>query len=96
MIPGGEYESEKGMAKLHCSLKNFGLCVITGGSSAIGEAFVKLAPGVTVKPGNTLVASAQGGCAEVDNAQMDLDRIIGWALEKSGQTTKGYVFVVLK
>ena len=64
--------------------------------AAAGEAFVKLAPGVTVKPGNTLVASAHGGCAEVDNAQMDLDRIIGWALEKSGQTTKGYVFVVLK
>jgi short-subunit dehydrogenase len=42
LIPGGEYESEKGMAKLHCSLRNFGLCVITGGSSGIGEAFVKL------------------------------------------------------
>ena len=42
MIPGGEYESEKGMAKVHCSLEEIGLCVITGGSSGIGEAFVKL------------------------------------------------------
>ncbi len=64
--------------------------------AAAGEAFVKLAPGATVKPGDTLVAAAHGGCAEVDNSQMDPDRIIGWALEKSGQTTKGYVFVVLK
>jgi hypothetical protein len=64
--------------------------------AAAGEAFVKLAPGITVMPGDTLVASAHGGRAEVDNAQMDLDRIIGWALEKSGHTTKGYVFVVLK
>ena len=42
MIPEGEYESEKGMAKVHCSLEKIGLCVITGGSSGIGEAFVKL------------------------------------------------------
>jgi hypothetical protein len=32
----------------------------------------------------------------VDNSEMDVNRIIGWALEKSGQTSKGYVFVVLK
>lgn len=61
-----------------------------------GEAFVKLAPGVNAKPGDTLVASASRGCAEIDNTQRDPDRIIGWAVEKSGQTTKGYVFVVLK
>ncbi|MBI24933.1 MAG: hypothetical protein CMN05_15275 [Roseibacillus sp.] len=64
--------------------------------AAAGESFVRLAPGVTVKPGDTLVASAHGGCAEVDNSEMDVNRIIGWALEKSGQTSKGYVFVVLK
>lgn len=61
-----------------------------------GEAFVKLAPGIKVKPGDTIVASAHGGCAEVDNTQTNPDRIIGWALETSGQTTKGYLFVVLK
>ena len=61
-----------------------------------GEAFVKLAPGATARPGDTLVASEHAGRAEVDNTQMDRDRIIGWALENSGQTTKGYVFVVLK
>ncbi|MDE0740287.1 MAG: hypothetical protein OSB83_13870 [Planctomycetota bacterium] len=64
--------------------------------AAAGEAFVKLASGVSVKPGDTLVASAQAGCAEVDNSQMDVDKIIGWALEKSGETSKGYVFVILK
>lgn len=40
MIPGGEYESEKGMLKVHFSLGKIGLCVITGGSSGIGKAFV--------------------------------------------------------
>ncbi|MDP7495824.1 MAG: hypothetical protein QGI77_05310, partial [Roseibacillus sp.] len=55
--------------------------------AAAGESFVRLAPGVTVKPGDTLVASAHGGCAEVDNSEMDVNRIIGWALEKSGQTS---------
>jgi hypothetical protein len=64
--------------------------------ASTGEAFVKLAKGVTVKPGDTLVASAQAGCAEVDNSQMDITRIIGWALEKSGETGSGYVFAVLK
>jgi hypothetical protein len=38
----GNMRSEKGMAKVHCSLEEIGLCVITGGSSGIGEAFVKL------------------------------------------------------
>jgi len=64
--------------------------------ASTGEAFVKLARGVTVKPGDTLVASAQSGCAEVDNSQMDVNRIIGWALERSGDTRGGYVFVILK
>jgi len=61
-----------------------------------GEAFVKLAKGVTIRPGDTMVASAQSGCAEVDNSQMDATRIIGWAVERSGQTRDGYVFVILK
>jgi hypothetical protein len=43
-----------------------------------------------------MVASAQSGCAEVDNSQMDATRIIGWAVERSGQTGDGYVFVILK
>jgi len=64
--------------------------------ASAGEQFVKLARGATVKPGDTLVASAQAGCAEVDNSQMDVNRIIGWALERSGETAKGYVFVILK
>ena len=64
--------------------------------ASAGEAFVKLAKGVTVRPGDTMVASAQSGCAEVDNSQMDATRIIGWAVERSGQTRDGYVFVILK
>ena len=64
--------------------------------ASTGESFVMLARGVTVKPADTLVASAQAGCAEVDNSQMDVNRIIGWALERSGETAKGYVFVILK
>ena len=64
--------------------------------AAAGESFVRLAPGVAVSPGDTLVASANGGCAEVDNSEMNVNKIIGWALEKSGETMKGYVFVVLK
>jgi hypothetical protein len=64
--------------------------------ASTGEAFVKLANGVTVEPGDTLVASARAGCAEVDNSQMDRSRIIGWALERSGETRDGYVFVILR
>ena len=64
--------------------------------AAAGESFVRLAPGTVVRPGDTLVASAHGGCAEVDNSEMDVTKIIGWALEHAGQTMKGYVFVVLK
>ena len=61
-----------------------------------GEAFVKLATGETVNPGDRLVTSAQSGCAEVDNSQMDPTKIIGWAVENSGETENGYVFVILK
>jgi len=64
--------------------------------ASTGESFVKLANGVTVEPGDTLVASDQSGCAEVDNLQMDRNRIIGWALERSGDTRDGYVFVILR
>jgi len=64
--------------------------------ASAGEAFVKLANGVIVRPGDTMVTSAQPGCAEVDNSQMDPTRIIGWAVEKSGETRAGYVFVILK
>ena len=64
--------------------------------ASAGEAFVKPANGVTVSPGDTMVTSAQSGCAEVDNSQMDLTRIIGWAVEHSGETRAGYVFVILK
>ena len=64
--------------------------------ASAGEAFVQLANGVTVRPGDTMVTSAQPGRAEVDNSQMDPTRIIGWAVEKSGQTRDGFVFVVLK
>jgi hypothetical protein len=64
--------------------------------ASAGEAFVKLADGVTVSPGDTMVTSAQSGCAEVDNSQIDVNRIIGWALEHSGETWDGYVFVILK
>jgi hypothetical protein len=64
--------------------------------ASAGEAFVQLKTGEVVKPGDTMVTSAQAGCAEVDNAQMDISRIIGWAVEKSGAKRTGFVFVILK
>ena len=64
--------------------------------ASAGEAFVQLKTGEVVKPGDTMVASAQPGCAEVDNTQMDINRIIGWAVEKSGAKRAGFVFVILK
>jgi hypothetical protein len=64
--------------------------------ASAGEAFVQLKTGEVVKPGDTMVTSAQSGCAEVDNTQMDINRIIGWAVEKSGAKRAGFVFVILK
>ena len=61
-----------------------------------GETFVKLAPGVNVAIGDALITSDTVGCAEVDNSETDVDKIVGWALENSGDTYPGYVFVVLK
>jgi hypothetical protein len=64
--------------------------------ASAGEAFVQLKTGEVVNPGDTLVTSAQSGCAEVDNTQMDTSRIIGWAVEQSGATRADFVFVILK
>ena len=61
-----------------------------------GEAFVKLAPGVNVAIGDALITSDTVGCGEVDNLETDVDKIVGWALENSGDIYPGYVFVVLK
>ena len=75
--------------------------VIAGGAATAffaqtGETFVKLAPGVTAQPGDALITSSTASCAEVDNSETDVDKIVGWALEDSGETYPGYVFVVLK
>ena len=90
----GEYRRATSKGELHpqvvvgCgSVFNFG---------AAGKAFVRLPPGVVVEPGDTLVTSDKPGCAEVDNRQMDSNRIVGWALERSGKTQKNYVLIMLK
>lgn len=76
--------------------------VVSGGGggmfhfASVGKALVKLAPGVKVEPGDTLVTSKHAGCAEVDNDQTDAIRIVGWALEKSDATLAGFVLIVVK
>ena len=77
--------------------------VVSAGSGGVGlffpgagKTFVKVAPGTSVKPGDTLITSEEAGCVEVDNNQMGKDRIVGWALEKSGATQAGWVLAVVK
>jgi len=69
----------------------------TGGAlcfASAGKAFVKVAPGVRVKVGDTLISS-KAGHVEVDNSQKQVTRIVGWALENSGATRDGFVLAVL-
>jgi hypothetical protein len=61
-----------------------------------GKAFVRIAPGSRVEVGDTLVTAKADGLAVVDNRQTDAERIIGWAVERGGQTQRGFVLVILK
>lgn len=88
----GEFKLTTSKGELHPVVRAVGFT----NYAATGEAFVQLKTGEVVRPGDTLVTSSQSGCAEVDNSQMDTNRIIGWALENSGQTREGFVFVILK
>ena len=91
-LASGEFKLATSKGELHPVVRAVGFT----GYAATGEVFVQLKTGEVVKPGDTLVTSAQSGCAEVDNSQMDPNRIIGWALENSGQTREDFVFVILK
>ena len=91
-LASGEFKLATSKGELHPVVRAVGFTYY----ASSGEAFVQLKTGEVVKPGDTLVTSAQSGCAEVDNTQMDTNRIIGWAVEKSGAKRAGFVFVILK
>ena len=91
-LASGEFKLATGKGELHPVVRAVGFTYY----ASAGEAFVQLKTGEVVKPGDTLVASAQSGCAEVDNTQMDINRIIGWAVENSGEKRAGFVFALLK
>ena len=91
-LASGDFKLATGKGELHPVVRAVGFTYY----ASAGEAFVQLKTGEVVKPGDTLVASAQSGCAEVDNTQMDINRIIGWAIENSGEKRAGFVFALLK
>ena len=91
-LVSGEFKLATSKGELHPVVRAVGFTYY----ASAGEAFVQLKTGEVVKPGDTLVASAQSGCAEVDNTQMDINRIIGWAIENSGEKRAGFVFALLK
>ena len=91
-LASGEFKLATGKGELHPVVRAVGFTYY----ASAGEAFVQLKTGEVVKPGDTLVTSAQSGCAEVDNTQMDINRIIGWAVENSGEKREGFVFALLK
>ena len=91
-LVSGEFKLATSKGELHPVVRAVGFTYY----ASAGEAFVQLKTGEVVKPGDTLVASAQAGCAEVDNTQMDINRIIGWAIENSGEKRAGFVFALLK
>ena len=91
-LASGEFKLATSKGELHPVVRAVGFTYY----ASAGEAFVQLKTGEVVKPGDTLVASAQAGCAEVDNTQMDINRIIGWAIENSGEKRAGFVFALLK
>jgi len=59
-----------------------------------GKAMLRVAKGVRIKTGDTLVSSKEG-YVQVDNSQKDISRIVAWAVEKSGETKDGFVLAVL-
>ena len=91
-LVSGEFKLATSKGELHPVVRAVGFTYY----ASAGEAFVQLKTGEVVKPGDTLIASAQAGCAEVDNTQMDINRIIGWAVENSGEKRAGFVFALLK
>jgi len=90
-LASGEFKLVTSKGELHPVVRSLG-----SHYASAGEAFVQLKTGEVVNRGDTLVTSSQSGCAEVDNTQMDLSRIIGWAVEESGATRAGFVFLILK